>query len=141
MDTVEKWEIELDNSCQCSDDDGNLLTDCYGCFDDTLTIVDEMIGQWVENIGFDGTSIKVDGSGMGWDRLDGYAITTVDKIPNALYINGEFRIVFSLEGESLSAVRYSHDEPTGSARFICAVAMALAYLTFFLYLCILFLTT
>ena len=53
MDTVEKWEIELDNSCQCSDDDGNLLTDCYGCFDDTLTIVDEMIGQWVENIEFD----------------------------------------------------------------------------------------
>ena len=118
MDTVEKWEIELDNSCQCSDDDGNLLTDCYGCFDDTLTIVDEMVGQWVENIGFDGTSIRVDGSGMGWNRLNGYAITTVDKIPNALYINGEFRIVFSLEGDNLSAVRYSHDEPTGSARFI-----------------------
>jgi hypothetical protein len=55
---------------------------------------------------------------MGWNRLDGYAITTVDKIPNALYINGEFRIVFSLEGDNLSAVRYSHDEPTGSARFI-----------------------
>ena len=118
MDTVEKREIELNNSCQCSDDDGILRTDCYGCFDDTLSIVDEMVSQWVENIGFDGTSIRVDGSGMGWQGLDGYAITTVDKIPNALYINGEFRIVFSLEGESLSAVRYSHDEPTGSARFI-----------------------
>lgn len=118
MDTMEKWQVELENTCTCSDEDGNYLEDCYGCFEDSLAMVDEMVTQWVNSIEFEGSAVRVDGTGMGWQRLSGYAETTIDDIPKSLYLNGEFRIVFTLDGNELSAVRYSHDEPTGTGKII-----------------------
>jgi hypothetical protein len=85
VDTVEKWEIELDNSCQCSDDDGNLLTDCYGCFDDTLSIVDEMVGQWLENIGFDGSGTHC--PVLNFDQVNFKSITKLIQFSNNIQLN------------------------------------------------------
>jgi hypothetical protein len=36
---------------------------------------------------------------------------------DALSINGDFRLVFTYEDGEMSAVRYSHDEPTGTGKF------------------------
>jgi hypothetical protein len=73
-------------------------------------------------------TIRIDGEKMGWQRLDGYAIVEVIGRPNTpamenltdilletLRLNGDWTLVFKLSHEGrLSAVRYSHDEPTGA---------------------------
>ncbi len=105
----------LENTCICSDEDGNYLEDCYGCFEDSLEWVKEVINNWTEAINFDGTEVRVDGKAIGWQRLSGYLETTVDELPRALGINGEYRLVFTLDGSDLSIQRYSHDEPTGAS--------------------------
>jgi len=105
----------LDTTCVCSDEEGNYLENCYGCFDDSLEWVKEVINNWTEAINFDGTEVRVDGRAIGWQRLSGYLETTVDELPRALGINGEYRLVFTLDGSGLSIQRYSHDEPTGAS--------------------------
>ena len=105
----------LDTTCVCSDEEGNYLENCYGCFEDSLEWVKEVINNWTEAINFDGTEVRVDGKAIGWQRLSGYLETTVDELPRALGINGEYRLVFTLDGSDLSIKRYSHDEPTGAS--------------------------
>jgi hypothetical protein len=61
-----------------------------------------------------GDYLYIEGTGMGWTRASGYIVVSSDKAVDALGLNGEYRIVLNV-GETLSAVRYSHDEPTGAS--------------------------
>lgn len=65
-----------------------------------------------EGIGAD--YVFIEGKGMGWTRASGYIVVPAGKAVDALGLNGEYRIVLTV-GETLSAVRYSHDEPTGAS--------------------------
>jgi len=117
--------ITIANNCVCSDAE---IETCYGeCYDDAKENLRHLLNTWQEmNTSTD--TIRIDGEKMGWQRLDGYAIVEVIGRPNTpamdkltdtlletLRLNGDWTLVFKLSHDGhLSAVRYSHDEPTGA---------------------------
>ena len=113
--------IELSSSCTCEtyDDDDNLIAadNCYGCYNDELEYLQGELEHWAKANGYnDETIIRVNFSGVSWQRVSGYGDITLSDIPNFLELNGDFRIVFDLTPDylTLTARRYSHDEPVGT---------------------------
>jgi hypothetical protein len=51
---------------------------------------------------------------MGWLRQEAWTVTDVNSLVDSVRLNGDFTLNFTLDGVHLSAVRYSHDEPTGA---------------------------
>lgn len=121
MTTQEITRIELATECNCEtyDEDDNLTpaNDCLGCYDDTLAYLDDKLAEWLTaNEWTDETIIRVQFSGVSWRNVSGYGDITPSDMPEFLYLNGEYRIVFELtaDNKTLTARRYSHDEPTGT---------------------------
>ena len=76
---------------------------------------DEMVTAF-EGIGADYLFIQAEG--MGWTRASAYIVVPNKNAVDALTLNGEYRIVLTVNDEDatdLRAVRYSHDEPTGAS--------------------------
>lgn len=115
MQTLDKQTVELDSSCVCAEEDGT-WAECWGCWDDSKELYAEMLEAWKRAISFNEGKqvVRIDGRAMTWLRRDGYAVVEADKVLDALQINGDFRLVFTLEGTDLKCVRYSHDEPVGA---------------------------
>lgn len=120
--TIEKLTALLSTQCQCLDDDDNIADYCDGCGDWMQEGTLELFSYWLERID-NPQRVRCNGSAMGWRRLDGYAIADANasqpmarQLLELLTLNGDFTINYTLEGKTLSAIRYSHDEPTG-ARF------------------------
>jgi hypothetical protein len=121
MKTNELTRIELSSQCICitfDDDDNEIESDqCFGCYQDELEYLTGEIGLWLNANGYDDeTIIRVQANGITWQRLDGYSDITVADIPEFLNISGDFRIVyeFTADYKTLTARRYSHDEPVGT---------------------------
>lgn len=121
MTTEQLTRIELTTECSCElyDDDDNLTpaNDCFGCYNDALDDLGHNLNLWLQANGYtDETIIRVQFSGVSWRRVGGYGDITVADIPEFLALNGDFRIVFELtaDNKTLTARRYSHDEPTGT---------------------------
>ena len=127
METTEKLTALLSTECQCFDEDSSPHY-CDGCGDWMQEGTLELFSYWLERNG-DPQRVRCNGRAMGWQRLDGYAIIESEayhyhatrkpmprKLLEALTLNGDFTIHYTLEGNALTAIRYSHDEPTG-ARF------------------------
>jgi hypothetical protein len=55
---------------------------------------------------------------MTWQGIMGWAYTTPERLVDTLSLNGDFRLVFEFDGENLTAIRYSHDEPVGTGKFV-----------------------
>jgi hypothetical protein len=123
MHTLIEYEITSNCTCAYFDEDEELIESdhCLGCFDDAKNDLDHNLGLWITANNFeDDTLIKVSGTGIGWRRLAGYKTATASKAIEALFIeNGDFTIRYSLtEGnKTLTATRYSHDEPVGTGLF------------------------
>lgn len=126
---VETYEIT--NNCICEEYDEEtgeskldeqgypvMSQECFGCYEDALANVKyEVINPWLEANGYDeDTELVAYGTGLTWQRLSGYANTTPNKIVETLSLNGDWTLRFTLadNGKTLSVVRYSHDEPTGT---------------------------
>jgi len=95
-------------------------SDCDGiCFEDDKGNLDDLIDEWRQHNTFtNDTLIRIDGSDMGWRSQSGYRDVIVDEVAKALYLNSDFRIRYELsENWILTAQRWSHDEPMGSAIF------------------------
>lgn len=121
MITKEITKIQITTECNCEiydeNDDLTPATDCFGCYDDALAYLGEKIDEWLQANGYDDdTIIRVQFSGVSWQRVAGYGDITVADIPEFLALNGDYRIVFELTADNLTltARRYSHDEPTGT---------------------------
>ncbi len=115
MQTLDKQTVELDSSCTCTEEDGSYADFCFGCWDDSNELYAQMLEDWKKAIAFnDEQVVRIDGRAMTWLRRDGYALVEADRVLEALKINGDFRLVFTLEGSELKCVRYSHDEPVGA---------------------------
>lgn len=116
-DTLEKIEATITSDCTCEDEYGN-ANFCYGCYEDDLEFLrDEVIAKWVEVNGYASNTVRIDGKGMGWQYLNGHKVIALDDVAKSLNLQGDFRIVFTLQGTELTARRWSHDEPMGSAVF------------------------
>lgn len=115
-------EIEITTACNCVefDEDDNELaaSQCWGYeYQESVDYLKEKLGEWLTaNEWTDETIIRVQFSGVSWQRVAGYGDITVADIPEFLTLNGEFRIVFTLtpDNKELTARRYSHDEPMGT---------------------------
>lgn len=133
-----KWEVTLNSDCQCYDcdkcgvgyvgaDPGNKCDECegqligadtcMGCWEDSESNFYEALEAWRKEVGVSRDLVRIEGTGMGWQGVSGYAVKPFDKSLEALTLRGDFRIEAKWEDKTFSARRYSHDEPTGSAVF------------------------
>jgi hypothetical protein len=132
------WEITLNSDCQCYDcvkcgvgyvgtDPGQKCDECevelvsadscIGCWDDSESNFYEALEAWRNSMGVNHEVVRIEATGMGWQRVSGYSVKPFNKALEALTIRGDFRIEAKWEDKTFSARRYSHDEPTGSAVF------------------------
>jgi hypothetical protein len=98
---------------------GSYSDTCFGCYDtDWDDFIENIYNPWLSALGADdSTLIRIDGTGMGWQRRAGWASVSARDIHSAMTINGEWRIEYRFDGTALTAVRWSHDEPTGTGVF------------------------
>ena len=131
--TIIKSTITSDCTCEIYDEDtDSTKLDEYGeparpeyCFGDCYTesvsdLMEALVKPYAEATGWNTTDpIKVEVSSIGWQRRSGYTFTTLDGLVKTLQIDGDFRLEFEYDDEekSLTARRYSHDEPTGTGEF------------------------
>ena len=131
--------FEIDTYCQCKhcdtcgvgymgeitscDDCGGELRDlfdgCGGlCWDDANMMAEYAIDDYLKH--WDNPRhLRIEGRAMGWQRRSGWTDVTAtwEGIREALSLDrADFRLSFTIEGDILTATRYSHDEPVG-ARF------------------------
>lgn len=113
----------ITNNCVCEDYDEETETtspanECWGCYEDALANLKyEVIKPWLDANSYDeDTELVARGSGMTWRRVSGYATTTPKTMVDTLSLNGDWTLQFTLSnaGKTLSVIRYSHDEPTGT---------------------------
>lgn len=115
--TQKAVKIELDSNCVCTDEYETPLDDCLGCWQDNLQYFNELLNEWKKVVGFNDETndVFIQATAMGWQRRSGFTVVLVDNLLSALHINGDYRLVFTFDNDSLTCVRYSHDEPTGAS--------------------------
>ena len=93
---------------------------CFGeCWQESeYDFTDNLLKPYLAVKGWElDTPIKITCGRMSWRGVSGYAHATPETLLDKLTINGDFRLEFEFDGENLTAVRYSHDEPVGTGRF------------------------
>ena len=110
----------LSTECQCEDEEGNIAESCADCGEWMEEGTRELFTEWLTQTP-KAKRVRIEGHAMGWQRLEGYLEleedykeTLEDKLLNALTLRGDFTIRYTLEDGKLTAIRYSHDEPTGA---------------------------
>ena len=108
--------VVISNNCTCENEDGSYSEDCFGCYEDAVAELDQLMKNWVEAQGNELTNtVRIEGKNMGWTRAHGELSVEFDEVFNAMKLNGDWTMTFILEGSTLNAVRSSHDEPTGAS--------------------------
>jgi hypothetical protein len=122
MATIVAVSVEVSSNCVCEDYDEEtgeavFSNDCFGCYQDSLELLkSEVVEPWLEaNDFYEDTAIRISGKAIGWRRLAGYKDTTPKELVEALSLNGDYTLNFTLTGNALTVMRYSHDEPTGAS--------------------------
>lgn len=122
--------VTLTTDCHCDiydEETGEFVpsdgTDCFGCYDtDWDDFIENIYEPWLAVIGADdSTTIRIDGTGLGWRRMSGWASVSARDIHSTLRIDGDYRIEYRFDGTDLTAVRWSHDEPVGTGVFTFAI--------------------
>lgn len=116
----------LSTECQCEDEEGNIADSCADCGEWMEEGTRELFTEWLIANG-DPNRVTVKGKAMGWQRLEGEAIieskaytyykqyeSMETQLLKVLTLRGDFTIRYTLENGKLTAIRYSHDEPTGA---------------------------
>jgi hypothetical protein len=140
--TMEPTVTLATNECECqyyNDEDELVQPDnCMGlCYEDACDWFGENALEFIEaNNLTDRDYLLIEGSGMGWTRASGYKLikAEINTIRESLMLNGDFRIefYFSDDKKTLTARRWSHDEPMGTGLFtykrvdVCAYTDCLA---------------
>lgn len=120
MTTINKQTASVSTDCQCENEDGSMAEDCFGdCYEWQKEGVFELLGEWqLLNGVTEDDVIVIVGQKMGWQRLTGSKVTDILSLDSALSLDSsDFRIEWYLEDETLTARRWSHDEPTGTGLF------------------------
>jgi hypothetical protein len=123
---IQTLTAELDSDCSCEDYDEDTDTSkpSESCFGDCWTeskddFTEHLLKPYLVVKGWEmDTPIKVASSRMTWQGIMGWAYTTPERLVDTLTLNGDFRLVFEFDGHDLTAIRYSHDEPMGTGKFV-----------------------
>ena len=122
MTTINKQTAGVTTDCLCENEDGTPQEYCDNCYEWQKEDVFTLLGEWqLLNGVTEDDVIVIVGEGMGWQRLTGSKVTDILNLDSALSLNGDFRIEWYLEDETLTARRWSHDEPTGTGLFTFAI--------------------
>jgi hypothetical protein len=117
----EKYTASVTTDCLCENEDGTPLEGSFDgdCYYWQKEDVFALLGMWKERNGLDeDTTILISGESMGWTRASGVKLTNFLELDGALsFDNADFRIEWYLEETTLTARRWSHDEPTGTGLF------------------------
>ena len=121
MTTINKQTVSVTTDCLCGDGDTDTLTEyCTGtCYEWQKEDVFALLGEWYVVNGIEEDDpILINAESVGWQNRSGFKWTTPMELDGALSLNGDFKIEWYLEdGETLTARRWSHDEPTGTGLF------------------------
>ena len=114
--------VSTDCQCQYLDEETQEYLpadECFGdCYEWQKEDVFELLGTWYLANGIEEDDpIKIEAEAIGWQRRSGYKWTTPMELDGALALNGDFRIEWYLNGNELTARRWSHDEPVGTGLF------------------------
>jgi len=114
----EKYTASVTTDCVCHEEDG-IDEVCFGdCYYWQKEDVFALLGMWKVRNGLDeDTTILISGEQMGWTRASGVKLTNFLELDASLSLDGDFRIEWYLEETTLTARRWSHDEPTGTGLF------------------------
>ena len=130
------FTTELSNSCTCMRCDtcethtGD-FDECGECGNATIAaewcdntcwelikddLADNIFPEWLTRNGSP-EYIRIHGRRMGWTNAEGSAVISAEfqDLLNALTINGDWNLRFTLSGDEFTIQRYSHDEPTGAS--------------------------
>ena len=116
----EKYTASVTTDCLCENEDGTPLeTYCDGdCYYWQKEDVFALLGMWKVRNGLEeDTTILISGEQMGWTRASGVKLTNFLELDGSLSLDGDFKIEWYLEETTLTARRWSHDEPTGTGLF------------------------
>jgi hypothetical protein len=129
---TQEYKAELTSDCTCEiydEETGESKLDeygyperpdyCYGCYEENLyDFTENFLPIWLERIGLskDG-KVMVVAENIRWNHTSGAGFADVDKLHKIMEIDGDFTNKFTIKGNELYAVRYSHDEPTGTGRW------------------------
>ena len=120
MNTMTKQTVTVTTDCLCGEDDTDTLTEyCFGeCYEWQKENVFTLLGEWqlLNNVDEDDI-IRINASSVGWQGRSGYKDTDILELHGALSLNGYFKIEWYLEDGTLTARRWSHDEPVGTGIF------------------------
>jgi hypothetical protein len=125
---------ELSSDCRCTqtDDDGNELKDengyaipseyCDGCWQDDQSNTEyDIIHPWqIANDIADQDYVVISANRVSWRNVDGYALSKADfkSILETLTFDGDWTLKITLNADkTMTAQRWSHDEPTGTGIF------------------------
>lgn len=125
---------ELSSDCRCTqtDEDGNELKDdngytipsdyCEGCWQDDLSNTEcEIIEPWLEANGItEDDYLHIAVNRATWQNVSGYGVgkANLKKIIDLMTFNGDWTLKFTYDGDkTLTAQRWSHDEPMGTGIF------------------------
>jgi hypothetical protein len=116
---IEKQTVSVTTDCLCENEDGTPQTECYGdCYEWQKEDVFMLLGEWqLLNKVEEDDPILIEVDKIGWQNASAYKWTTMLELDRALSLNGDFRIEWYLEGNDLTARRWSHDEPVGTGLF------------------------
>jgi len=108
------YGTELSNSCICEDEPQGC--DGWICYQPIKDDFEQFIFPEFLARNNNPPSVKISGRAMTWQRLEGFMVIPADfdRLFNALTINGDWTLRIKLEGNVLTVVRSSHDEPTGA---------------------------
>lgn len=120
MNTTNKQTVSVTTDCLCGEGDTDTLTEyCSGeCYEWQKEDVFALLGEWqlLNNVDEDDI-IRINASSVGWQGRSGYKDTDILELHGALSLNGDFKIEWYLEDTTLTARRWSHDEPVGTGLF------------------------
>lgn len=119
MTTTEKLIASVTTDCLCENEDGTPSDECFDCYEWQKDWVFELLGMWqVANKIDEDDPILIETDRLGWRNASAFKWTTMLDLHSALSLDGgDFRIEWYLENDTLTARRWSHDEPTGTGLF------------------------
>lgn len=110
-------ENEIQNTCICTDEEGNYTPDCYDCWEDQLSDFHYAVKEFFDN---NATYYFHIGGLKLWNReVEGIAEckTPLDLL-NAMTVNSEWTMRYSVHADCIEYSLSHHDAPMGSASFV-----------------------
>lgn len=118
---MDTYTLSTECSCETYDaENGEGIVpadECFGCYEDEQQLLAEAIDAIIEAETVDAYIVNTERA--RWTNTgQNFTIEATGKnVIDCMKLNGDYRIEFYLDGSTITARRWSHDEPTGTGLF------------------------